>query len=33
MESLRRVVILFWFVAYLILVFGFQALPFAYMSG
>lgn len=33
MESLRRVVILFWIVAYLILVFGFQALPFAYMSG
>lgn len=33
MENLRRVVILFWIVAYLILVFGFQALPFAYMSG
>ena len=33
MENLRRVVILFWIVAYLILVFSFQALPFAYMSG
>jgi hypothetical protein len=33
MENLRRVVILFWIVAYLILVFGFSALPFAYMSG